>query len=211
MYHYKDHTDNEALWKKFLLGDSQALDLLVKNHYNLLYQYGCRFTRDTGLVKDCIQDLFLYLWHKRTVISQTPSVQNYLVKALRRRLQRALSKTNASIMPGSSALEFMAGNESSLETEIIAKEQSAGLARCIAQGIASLSRRQQEIIHLRFYLNAGSEEIADIMQLNRQSVYNLLHDAIRQLRIISERYLKTIINTGTLLLIIMAALPLFHP
>ncbi len=206
MYHYKDHTDNEALWNNFLSGDCQALDRLVKNHYNLLYQYGCRFTRDTGLVKDCIQDLFLYLWHKRAAISPTPSVQNYLVKSLRRRLQRALSKTNHSIMPGSGMMEFMAGNESPPETDIVAKEQSAELARCIGKGIASLSKRQQEIIHLRFFLNADAAQIADIMQLSRQSVYNLLHEAIYQLRIISELYLKTVINTGFLLLIIAQAL-----
>ncbi|HSC40593.1 MAG TPA: sigma-70 family RNA polymerase sigma factor, partial [Chitinophagaceae bacterium] len=169
---------------------------------------GCRFTHDTGLVKDCIQDLFLFLWHKRAAISQTPSVQNYLVKALRRRLQRALAKTTHSVMPGSDMIAFMTETESSLETDIIAKEQSAELARHIKKGVASLSRRQQEIIHLRFYLNADTGQIADIMQLNRQSVYNLLHDAIRQLRLISELYFKTVINTSTLFLLIATALHL---
>jgi RNA polymerase sigma factor (sigma-70 family) len=206
MYHHKDHINSEALWNKFLLGDCQALDGLVKNHYNLLYQYGCRFTHDTGLVKDCIQDLFLFLWHKRTAIRQTPSVQNYLVKALRRRLQRALAKTNNAVMPGSDMIAFMTEAGSPLETDIIAKEQSAELARNIKKGISSLSRRQQEIIHLRFYLNADTEQIADIMQLNRQSVYNLLHDAIRQLRVISELYFKTVINTSTLFLLIATTL-----
>ncbi len=206
MYHPNDHINSEVLWKQFLAGDNIALDLLVKNHYNLLYQYGCRFTADTGLVKDCIQDLFLYLWRKKHAISETPSVQHYLVKALRRRLQRALTKTSLSIIPGNDAIEFLAENESSHDTKMVREEQSAELARQVKKGIASLSRRQQEIVHLRFYLNANAGEIADIMQLSRQSVYNLLHDAIRELRAVSERFFKTTINTGTLLLLISAAL-----
>jgi RNA polymerase sigma factor (sigma-70 family) len=209
MYSYKDYNNNEQLWKAFLAGDCQALDQIVKNHYNLLYLYGCRFTNDTGLVKDCIQDLFLFLWRKRTSINETPSVQNYLVKALRRRLQRAIAKTNFSVIPGRDFMEFMAENEPPPETKIINEEQSAELARNMKKGIASLSKRQQEIIHLRFYLNADAEQIADIMQLNRQSVYNLLHDAIHQLRIISELYFKTAIGTIPLVFIIGGALHLF--
>lgn len=205
MYCHEDHTNSEVLWKKFLLGDADAHDALVKKHYNLLYQYGCRFTTDRELVKDCIQDLFLYLWRKKEVISETPSVRNYLVKALRRRLQRALAKANAS-MPGGDAFEFMAAHEPAAEQHIIAREQSAELANAIRRAMASLSKRQQEIIHLRFYLNADAGQIADIMELGRQSVYNLLHDAIRQLRIVGESYFKTAIPVSTLLLL-LAVLP----
>lgn len=48
---YADFT-SEELWKHMLPGDHLALDAIVKRHYNLLYQYGCKFTRDAGLVKD---------------------------------------------------------------------------------------------------------------------------------------------------------------
>lgn len=205
MYSHQDHTDSEALWKQFLQGDADAHDALVKKHYNLLYQYGCRFTIDTGLVKDCIQDLFLYLWRKKDALSETPSVRNYLIKAMRRRLQRALSKTNAS-MPGSGFIEFMSAHEPATENNIIAREQSAELANAVRKALASLSKRQQEIIHLRFYLDADAAQIADIMELGRQSVYNLLHDAIRQLRTVGESYFKTVLPVSTLLLL-LAALP----
>ena len=77
---------SEELWIHMLPGDHLALDAIVKRHYNLLYQYGCKFTRDASQVKDCIQDLFLYIWQRRHAISETPSVEHYLMKALRRRL-----------------------------------------------------------------------------------------------------------------------------
>lgn len=206
MYSHTDHTNSEARWLLFLSGDSQALDTLVKDHYNLLYQYGCKFTRDTGLVKDCIQDLFLFLWQKRTSIRETPSVCHYLMKALRRRLERALTRTKLFVTPGTDYIAFRAIPEESLEDKIIVDEQSAELAYKIRKGLAALSQRQQEILYLRYYLNADPAQIADIMGLHRQSVYNLLHTAIHQLRIISETYFKPVLS-AIILLIACSATP----
>ncbi|OQP44626.1 hypothetical protein A4H97_09670 [Niastella yeongjuensis] len=170
---------SEELWKQFLPGDHLAFDAIVKRHYNLLYQYGCKFTRDAALVKDCIQDLFLYLWYKRNTINETASVEHYLMKSLRRRLARALTKAGST--DGLSFLEVKDTNATPDE-QIIQQEQKAVLAERIKKCILQLSRRQQEIIYLRFYLNASAADIADIMQLNRQSVYNLLNDALNKLR-----------------------------
>jgi RNA polymerase sigma factor (sigma-70 family) len=203
MYSYKDYINIEDIWKKFLSGDSHALDIIVKSHYNLLYQYGRKFTHDEGLVKDCIQDLFLDLWQKRRSIHETPSVRNYLMKSLRRRLQRALSKRKPFISSDAGFLIFQPGAELPAEAGLILKEQHAELADKIKKGIDSLTRRQQEIIYLRYYLNADAGQIADIMQLGRQSVYNLLHEAIDKLRITSELYFKPVRFPGALLVAVL--------
>lgn len=191
---------SEDLWKQFLPGDHNALDAIVKKHYNLLYQYGCKFTRDTGLVKDCIQDLFLYLWQKRSSITETGSVEYYLMKSLRRRLERALSKT-ATLSNGISHFEF-ADSEATPDNKIIQQEQSNALAGKVKKAITALSKRQQEIIYLRFYLNASPAEIADIIQLKPQSVYNLLHDALNKLRDIPGLYFKPLLALTIILLIV---------
>jgi RNA polymerase sigma factor (sigma-70 family) len=191
---------SEDLWKQFLPGDHNALDAIVKKHYNLLYQYGCKFTRDTGLVKDCIQDLFLYLWQKRSAVNETASVEHYLMKSLRRRLERALSKT-ATLSNGISCLEF-ADSEATADNKLIQQEQNNALANKVKKAITSLSKRQQEIIYLRFYLNASASEIADIMQLKPQSVYNLLHDALNKLRDIPGLYFKPLMAIAIILMVL---------
>jgi RNA polymerase sigma factor (sigma-70 family) len=190
---------SEELWIHMLPGDHLALDAIVKRHYNLLYQYGCKFTRDASQVKDCIQDLFLYIWQRRHAISETPSVEHYLMKALRRRLERALSKTGTT--EGIGFLEF-ADTGATPDDKIIQQEQKTVLADKIKQCILQLSNRQQEIIYLRFYLNASPADIADIMQLNRQSVYNLLHDALNRLRQSTGQYFKPTVVISILLLIL---------
>ncbi len=199
---YVDFT-SEELWKQFLPGDHLALDAIVKRHYNLLYQYGCKFTRDAAQVKDCIQDLFLYLWHKRNTINETASVERYLMKALRRRLARALTKAGST--EGISFLEFKDTNATP-DDQIIQQEQKAALADRIKKCILQLSKRQQEIIYLRFYLNASAADIADIMQLNRQSVYNLLNDALNKLRQHTGAWFKPTIALSVILILVLSQL-----
>jgi RNA polymerase sigma factor (sigma-70 family) len=199
---YVDFT-SEELWTQFLPGDHLALDALVKRHYHLLYQYGCKFTRDAALVKDCIQDMFLYLWHKRHAINETASVEHYLMKALRRRLERALSKTG--LTEGMGFLEFK-DTTATPDDQIIQQEQKTALADRIKKCILQLSKRQQEIIYLRFYLNASAADIADIMQLNRQSVYNLLNDALNKLRQHTGAYFKPAMALTIILLLVLSQL-----
>jgi RNA polymerase sigma factor (sigma-70 family) len=80
------------------------------------------------------------------------------------------------------------------------------LAGKIKQCISQLSKRQQEIIYLRFYLNASANDIADIMQLNRQSVYNLLHDALNKLRQSTGAYFKPALAVSIILILILSQL-----
>jgi RNA polymerase sigma factor (sigma-70 family) len=194
---------SEELWKHMLPGDHLALDTIVKRHYNLLYQYGCKFTRDAALVKDCIQDMFLYIWQKRHAINETASVEHYLMKALRRRLERALSRSGST--EGMGFLEFT-DTGATPDDQIIQQEQKTALADKIKKCILQLSTRQQEIIYLRFYLNATPGDIADIMQLNRQSVYNLLHDALNKLRQSTGAYFKPAMTFTIILLLILSQL-----
>ncbi|MEZ2444594.1 RNA polymerase sigma factor [Chitinophaga sp. RCC_12] len=175
-------TDSTLLWQRYLSGDAKALENILRLHYNLLYKYGKQFTPDTEAVKDCIQDLFLFLWKNRTAINETPAVANYLVKSLRNRLRRHLSAKK--LVLGSEddfSFNMLPDQAASSEAKLVLQEESQTLAIKIQRSIASLSRRQQEIIYLKFYLNANTKEISEIMGIGRQSIYNLLNEAIKKL------------------------------
>jgi RNA polymerase sigma factor (sigma-70 family) len=179
---YTPGTDTTLLWKCYLSGDAKALENILRLHYNLLYKYGKQFTPDTEAVKDCIQDLFLFLWKNRSTISETPAVANYLVKSLRNRLRRHLSAKKL-VLGGEDDFTFSMtpDHTATSEEKLIFQEESQALALRIQRSIATLSRRQQEIIYLKFYLNANTQEISEIMGIGRQSIYNLLNEAINKL------------------------------
>ncbi|HEY4334660.1 MAG TPA: sigma-70 family RNA polymerase sigma factor [Puia sp.] len=176
--------ENLLLWNKFRNGSTEAFGELMHTHYQDLYDYGSRFTKNIDLIKDCIQDLFMALWIGRLTISENSFVKYYLLKSLRHNLTRAIGRSRRSFEPQFDCLFNFAPP---IGSSLIREEHLADLARKLRKTLAGLSRRQQEVIYLRFYMDADTEDIAEIMSLSRQSVYNLFNDALRRLRKVSPK------------------------
>jgi RNA polymerase sigma factor (sigma-70 family) len=83
-------------------------------------------------------------------------------------------------MESESAYDFL--QEFSVEKLIIDKQMSEEQATILRKTMAQLSKRQHELIYLKFYQHLDHAQIAGLMNLNRQSVYNLLHETIQKLR-----------------------------
>ena len=177
--------ENLLLWNEFRNGKTDAFGQLIKIHYQDLFNYGTRFTRDEEMVRDCIQDLFLSLWTNRQTSSETSFVKYYLLKSLRRNLARAIGRSKYYNSWNELHFEGLFRDSSSIESHLIREDLLVEPSRRMRKVLTGLSRRQQEAIYLRFYLDADIEEIAEIMSLNRQSVYNLLHDVVKRLRKLS--------------------------
>lgn len=175
------------LWAAFRAGDREALAKIYRLHIDDLYHYGMHFCKDRELVKDCLQDLFRNLWEEREQL--TPAVKHlryYLVVSLRRRLLRALQKnrTNKSDqITDSYDFEFVLSQEDRITGEEIDQEKVAYLKKIIS----TLSRRQREVVYLRFYQNLSYKEIAKIMDMQVDSAYNLISKAIGLLRSIAAK------------------------
>jgi len=84
--------EDQLLWEQMLCGDDQALAALFKRHYAMLYDYGMKLSHHAELVKDCIQEVFAYIWEKRETISKVDSVPAYLLVAMRRQLLKSLKR-----------------------------------------------------------------------------------------------------------------------
>jgi len=165
--------ENLLLWNNFRNGNTDALGELMHIHYQDLFNYGSRFTKDADIVKDGIQDLFLALWINRLTISVASFIKYDLLKSLRNNLSRTISRSRRQVEP---QFEYLFNSAPPAGNGPI-----ADLARKMRKTLASLSRRQQEVIYLRFYMDADTEDIAGIMSLSRLSVDHLLHDALRRL------------------------------
>ena len=175
------------LWNEYRCGNADAFGALIRVHYSDLFHYGTRFTRDADLVKDCLQDLFLELWINRETISDTTFVKYYLLKALRRKLTRRLGRSRYTGSWEELHFESLFSAAIPVEASIIRKEGLEELTKKMRNALAGLSKRQQEVVYLRYYLDADTDEIAEIMSVHRQSVYNLLHDSLKKLKKLSGK------------------------
>ncbi|MBO0947734.1 RNA polymerase sigma factor [Fibrella forsythiae] len=180
---------DEQLWSKFRQGDQDALSEIYERHSKKLYAYGRKFTSDSDVVKDCLHDLFSDFLEKPASVSETGSVKMYLMKALRHRLLSYHKKyTYASL-----DMLYELSLAPSIEDQIIENELIEWQIISTRHAIARLTKRQQEIIFLKYYYSFDNRAIAEIMVLNYQAVCNLLYRTLKTIRILlSERLIQAV-------------------
>lgn len=171
--------EDVILWNKFIDGDDRAFSSLYYTYAQEMYAYGINFSSDGELLKDFIQDIFVNLYNQRSTL-QSVRPKFYLFKALKNRVMNHYRDSKEF-----SVLEenicFIA-SEISVEEDFIKKEGVALLNRQIVDMLNILTSRQKEAIYLRYIEELSIDQIADIMQMNYQSVQNLIQRSITKLR-----------------------------
>ena len=196
----EDFVGDTSLWAAFKAGDAQAFERIYQQYIGLLTNYGLRIEADQDRVKDAIHDLFVDLWNHRSTLGNTDSIQYYLMKAFRRQLVsklRADRRRAGEERYGASHEWFTFSHELTLMKAEVARETQVRLQ----QELNKLSSRQKEVLFLRYYSGFTPEEIAQILGINAQSVYNLMHRGLSSLR---QNMKCTSIHT---LLLLLAHLP----
>jgi len=176
-------SQQEAEWlHRIQKNDEQALALLMRKYYTNLYNYAARFTPDDALIKDCIQEVFISLWQRRQTVGVILSPKFYFLRAIKNKVLKSLDSARRKIGNQTLPEEYDFSHEFSIEKIIIAKQVSEQNADRLKSILALLSKREKEVIYLKYYQYLDNGQIADLMNISRQSVYNLLHDAIRKLK-----------------------------
>ena len=160
------------VWDSFRKGSESAYALIYEMYTRVLYIYGCRLSSDKELVKDCIQDLFVNLWHSKSSLSATDSITYYLFRSLRRELVRKSKPQGAVVTYADNQVE------NSFEEKWIGYEENYSVTTAMNAAMEHLSDRQREVVFLRFYQNMEFEEIAQVMEITPRAVYKLVYRAI---------------------------------
>src|SRR5690554_6430007 len=85
-------SSDSDLWNAFVNGDEGAFIQIYNQSAYILFNYGCQFTPDREMIKDCLHDFFIYLRKKRSGFGHTSFIKMYLLKAFRRRVVDYLKK-----------------------------------------------------------------------------------------------------------------------
>ncbi|GAB6283394.1 MAG: RNA polymerase sigma-70 factor [Ignavibacterium sp.] len=174
--------DENKIWKEFKNGNREALAHLFKYYYNSLYQYGYKLILNKEIVKDAIQDLFLTLWIHRNSISKPNSIKSYLLFSLRRRIFRIISQEKSKHKLETEYLKESFNEFINIDDLIVKLEIDKENKSQIQNAIEQLSKRHREALYLKFYDNLTIDEISEIMNINKQSIYNLIYEALKSLK-----------------------------
>jgi len=156
---------------------------IIKQHYSSMYSYGMHFVNNESLVKDCIQDVFVSFWKNRRNGDEIIYMRAYLLTALRRRLIRVMAQSKVRHLAVEKRMnedEFHA--EFTVEDLIIDKQLKEEQAQKLRHILSQLPSRQKEVIHLVYYQQMEMTEVARLMGIQVQSVYNLLHETLKKIK-----------------------------
>lgn len=169
------------LWQQLKNGDKAALERIYSSHISSLLKYGRKFSRNDQVIEDCIQDLFIELWKNRTGLGMTDSIKRYLLVALRRKVIRYMDRSKKWVSDTEpTELDFEA--EISIDHKLIELELSAERAAQVKEAMQNLSKRQKEVIYLKYVSGLDYEDIGEVMGLNYQSARNLVSNALRKMK-----------------------------
>ncbi|WP_163711360.1 RNA polymerase sigma factor [Mangrovibacterium lignilyticum] len=175
-------SEDLQLWNDFRKGEEYALSEIYRRHADSLYSYGKKFTSNSELVKDTIQDLFFNLIRTRSKLGVTDNIYFYLLRSYRRALTRNLKKTeNANVFQLNPELPVME-LKYSLEEELLRKEKLDNRERIILNSLQMLSPKQREIIYYRYTCDFDYDQICELMTLKYDSARKLVFRAIKVLR-----------------------------
>lgn len=187
-------TDPE-IWTSLKAGQQSALESIYNTHIDYLLQYGTRFTKDELLVEDCVHDLFIDLWKNRNGLGMTNSIRAYLLVALRRSIIKKVQK-KLKHESGKTPDEYDFKAEIAIDEMIIAAELSKEQLQQLQNAMDNLSKRQREVLYLKYYQEIPYDEICEIMEISYQSVRNLVANSIRTLRSLMELLVLVFIFLG---------------
>jgi len=181
-----EKTDNEQpdeifCWRQLKEGDRNALETLYVRFARTLFQYGMAVQADRGLVKDCIQELFIDLWKYRKNLKETDNVKVYLCRSLSNKIFRELhlekrrqNQNSQEILASLYPLES--------QSQEYPTDPSEDKIHQLQHAIEKLPDRQRELIQHVYFKKLSSEEVSEKMGIGIQSVYTLTWKAISKLK-----------------------------
>ncbi len=192
-------------WMEFVNGSEKAFTDIYDKYFALLYGYGMQFCADKAVIKDCIQDLFLELWSKKTKLAHIQSLKYYLYKSLRRKVIKTLSRKDFSALKHKTlSFEFNLQSGFPEEIPLIEKEIIRDNKIRIQWALKRLTSRQKEAVFLKFYENLSYDEIASIMGLSEAKyARKLIYRSLGELKAVLRKYKDSLVITSLSLLMLL--------
>lgn len=169
------------LWKKIKADDPKAFEALYHHYADDLIVFGRSITSSNELIQEALQKLFTTIWDTRKNATVPQHVKAYLIKSFRNHLIREIKlEQRLQTIPIEDLLKEIEGIQMDRDLDTLDIQR-------LKAAIEELTPRQKEIINLRYYQGIKHQEIAEILNINYQSVVNLLARTLQQLRKITSK------------------------
>ena len=159
-------------YRRYLLGDTKALETLVAQYSDALVRFACCLLHDPAAAEDIAEDSFVALIVKRRHFKSDAHMRAYLFKTARNKCMDYLraQRRNAPLE------EYLVGED--VERTLAGRER----ARILYGAMNKLPAQYQGVLYLTYIEGFTAAECAHILKKTTKQIYNLLSRAKAALR-----------------------------
>lgn len=176
--------DVKNLWVRAKNDDYAAFEKIYRCYNLLLKRYAKNYLKESHLIDEAVQGLFVEIYEKRKSLTISKNLPAYLCVLLRRRIANEFERSKMYVkMDEQDGDMLLLSDSETIEGNIVYGEHSMERYNLLKRSVESkLSKRQREIIKLRFYDDLSNNEIAGKLGVDYGTVRNTISRALSNIR-----------------------------
>jgi len=159
-------------------GDEKAFKILFDRYWDNIYGVAFAFTKSTMIAEEMVQDIFLKIWLKRHLLNSVQKFDAYLFKVAKNHIYNELRKKIKEEPFTDHIINYFREIGDSPEQQMIFKESK----HLVNLAIGKLPSQQQLIYKLSREQGMSQEEIADKLQISKNTVKSHMNKALQSIR-----------------------------
>ena len=195
------HADIKIL-SRLREGDKNTFRDLFDDHYRNMVLYAKKFVVETEIARDLVQDVFIYVWDRRSELCINRSINSYLFRAVHNACINYLKReSNKEEYVKNFLLKIHGDHSLSLKNgdahEIVVHNDLLERIELIIDGLPEQCRN---IFRMSRFRGMRNKEIADLYAISHRTVETQIY---RALKILKER-LQPYMSVTTALFLILS-------
>ncbi|MCE5347925.1 MAG: sigma-70 family RNA polymerase sigma factor [Bacteroidales bacterium] len=186
--------DYLSLWNKFIKdGNQTALSIIYMDYYDVLFNYGSKYTKDTQIIEDSIQNIFSNFLKVRKNLGEVHNLSGYILISFRRQLFLDIKNHKKLFLPENLSDDHF-NYFADQEQDITDREENDRINMIVKRCIRNLTPKQQEIIYLHFECELSYEDLSGMFDITVESCYKTVYRSIKLIREEAEKILFRVRN-----------------
>jgi RNA polymerase sigma-70 factor (family 1) len=172
------HQTDTELVRRLQQSDERAFESVFDRYHRKVYQFAFKFLKDIVLSEEVVQDTFLNFWLHREKLDEQKPIAPYLYTIARRTVTDHWRKAASSRAFLNTLFHKLEATRNLTEEQVGMRE----LEQITEAGLQQLSVQQHMVFTLSRFEGLTYEEIAERMQISRDTVKYHLVNALKILR-----------------------------
>ncbi len=160
-------TNSETqLITKYLAGDEESLETLIKCYLKPIYSFVCRYIRSSQDAEDITQEVFVKVWRNLKKFDKNKSFKTWIFSIAKNtsidwlRKKKAIPFSNFENEEGKNLLTKTLADPAPLPNKVL---ERAGIAEILNVAINRLNPKYRMVLFLRYNDHFNFREIAEVL------------------------------------------------